>query len=344
MTVVFHNSRNGVWNAIQEAMLRAGFVVADVRTLDKQQGSYRQVTSTTAKQDLVISAYKPNGGLEERFRIIKGNEEGVWDFIRTHLDKLPMPQIRKGELEALPERMNYLLFDRMVAFHLDRDASVPLSASEFYAGLEQRFPLRDKMYFLPEQIAAYDKKRLQVPDVMQLQFFVTDESSAIQWLRQELSKKPQTFPDIQPKFLREIAGWIKHEKLLELTELLDETFLCYDGKGEVPSQIHRYLSSNYKELRNLPKDSPTLRAKAKDRWYVPDSTKASEREQLRHRALLREFETYPEAKRQLKVFRLEAIRAGFQQAFNDRNYELILNVAQKIPQSVLEEDTKLLAY
>src|SRR3989304_3472556 len=42
MTVVFHNSRNAVWNAIQEGMLAAGFVVADVRTLDKQKGSYRQ--------------------------------------------------------------------------------------------------------------------------------------------------------------------------------------------------------------------------------------------------------------------------------------------------------------
>ena len=61
ITVVFHNSRNAIWNAIQEAMLAAGFVVADVRTLDKQQGSYRQVTSTAVKQDLVISAYKPNG-------------------------------------------------------------------------------------------------------------------------------------------------------------------------------------------------------------------------------------------------------------------------------------------
>jgi DNA modification methylase len=69
MTVVFHNSRNAVWNAIQEAMQMAGFVVADVRTLDKQQGSFRQVTSTAVKQDLVISAYKPNGGLESRFQI-----------------------------------------------------------------------------------------------------------------------------------------------------------------------------------------------------------------------------------------------------------------------------------
>ena len=71
ITVVFHNSRNAVWTAIQEAMLAAGFVVADVRTMDKQQGSYRQVTSTAVKQDLVISAYKPNDGLEERFTLTR---------------------------------------------------------------------------------------------------------------------------------------------------------------------------------------------------------------------------------------------------------------------------------
>jgi len=59
MTVVFHNSHNRVWHAIQEALQQAGFVVADVRTLDKQQGSFRQITSDAAKQDLIISCYKP---------------------------------------------------------------------------------------------------------------------------------------------------------------------------------------------------------------------------------------------------------------------------------------------
>lgn len=60
ITVEFHNSLNAVWNAIQEAILRAGFVIADVRTLDKQQGTFKQMTTVSAvKQDLVISAYKP---------------------------------------------------------------------------------------------------------------------------------------------------------------------------------------------------------------------------------------------------------------------------------------------
>ena len=82
MTVEFHNSRNSVWNAIQEALQHAGFVVADVRTLDKQQGSFQQVVSgNTVKQDLIISAYKPNGGLEERFKKKAGTEDGAWDCV-----------------------------------------------------------------------------------------------------------------------------------------------------------------------------------------------------------------------------------------------------------------------
>ena len=50
MTVEFHNSQNRVWNAIQEAILRAGFVVADVRTLDKKQGTFKQVTAQRRRQ------------------------------------------------------------------------------------------------------------------------------------------------------------------------------------------------------------------------------------------------------------------------------------------------------
>jgi hypothetical protein len=345
ITVVFHNSRNSVWTAIQEAMLAAGFVVADVRTMDKQQGSYRQVTSTAVKQDLVISAYKPNGGLEERFELTKGTEEGLWDFIRTHLRQLPVFVLKDGRVEIVNERQPYLLFDRMVAFHVLRHVTVPLSVGEFLAGLAQRFPERDGMVFLPDQVPEYDKRRMAATEVAQLEIFVIDESSAIQWLRQQLSRKPQTFQEIHPQFIREIAGWQKHEKLPELLEMLDQNFLRYDGTGEVSSQIHSYLSTNYKELRNLPKDHPGLRAKAKDRWYVPDPNKASDVEKRRERALLREFDEYRQSsQRKLKLFRLEAVRAGFFKAYQDRDYRTIIEVAEKIPEAVLQEDQKLMLW
>lgn len=344
MTLVFHNSKNAVWNAIQEAMLAAGFVVADVRTLDKKQGSYRQVTSTAVKQDLVISAYKPNHGLERRFDLHAGTEDGTWDFIRTHLRHLPVFVSRDGTAEVIAERQNYVLFDRMVAFHVQRGVTVPLSAGEFYEGLERLFPERDGMYFLPEQAAEYDRKRASVTDVAQIELFVKDEGSAIQWLKQELSRKPQRFQDLQPQFMKELSGWERHEKQLELSDLLEENFLRYDGNGEVPSQIHSYLSSNFKTLRGVGKDAPALREKAKGRWYVPDPRKAGDLEQLRERSLLKEFEEYRAAKKKLKVFRLEAIRAGFKRAWQDRDHATIVSVAEKIPERVLQEDPKLLMW
>ncbi len=345
MTIVFHNSRNAVWTAIQEAMLAAGFVVADVRTMDKQQGSYRQVTSTAVKQDLVISAYKPNDGLEERFALTRGTEEGVWDFLRNHLSQLPVFVNRNGRTEIVSERQPHLLFDRMVAFHVLRNVTVPLSVGDFLAGLSRRLPERDGMVFLPDQVAEYDKKRLTTGQAAQLEIFVVDESSAIEWLRRLLARKPQSFQDIHPRFLREIAGWQKHEKLPELSEMLEQNFLCFDGAGEVPSQIHAYLSTSFKELRKLPKDHPALRARARERWYVPDPNKAADVERRRTRALLREFDEYRRSPaRRLGLFRLEAVRAGFFKAWQDRDYATIVAVAGKIPVAVLQEDQKLLLW
>jgi len=344
MTVVFHNSRSSVWNAIQDAMVAAGFVVADVRTMDKQQGSYRQVTSSAVKQDLVISAYKPNGGLEERFKIESKTGECVWDFVRTHLSQLPVFVSKNGNSEVIVERQDFLLFDRMVAFHLRRGVSVPLSAAEFYAGLAQRFPERDGMYFLPEQAAEYDKKRMNFKEIIQLQLSITDESSAIQWIKQQLAKKPQTLQDLTPTFMKELAGWSKHEKLLELRELLEQNFIMYEGEGEVPGPIHSYLSTTFKELRNLSKTDPTLVSKARNRWYNPDPRRAVDLEKLREKALLKEFHLIAESKKRIKEFRIEAVRAGFKKCWDEGDHKTILDVAKKLPSNVVEEDSHLLMY
>jgi hypothetical protein len=78
----------------------------------------------------------------------------------------------------------------------------------------------------------------------------------------------------------------------ELSGLLEDNFIQYDGTGDVPSQIHSYLSTNHKDLRSLDKGATRLTAKAKDRWYVPDPNKAQDLEKKREKALLKEFETY----------------------------------------------------
>jgi len=361
MTVEFSNTKASVWNSIQTALSDAGFIVANVSALDKKQGSFKAVTTPTAvKQDLVISAYKPNGGFEERFLREAQTEEGVWDFVRTHLQYLPVTKRQGALFQFIPERDPRILFDQMVAYYVRKGRLVPVSSQEFQIGLSQRFIERDGMYFLPDQVAEYDRRKMTSGELKQMSMFVSDEASAIQWLRQLIKEKPQTFSDINPQFMQQLGGWSKNEAQLDLRELLNQNFLCYDGKGPIPAQIVSWMmkSSTLRELisresramsdesnnSGLETQNPELRRKAADRWYVPDPNKAGDLEKLREKALLKEFEEYKETKKKLKVFRLEAVRAGFKKAWQERDYAVIIAVADKIPGNVLEEDPKLLMW
>ncbi|MBP8620505.1 MAG: DNA methylase [Firmicutes bacterium] len=311
MTVEFHNSQNSVWNAIQESLQRSGFIIADVRTLDKQQGSFKQVTTTSAvKQDLVISAYKPKESFKREFISHAGSEETAWSFVRQHLENLPVVVVKNGKIELIAERQAFLLYDRMVAYHIMNGIAVPLDATDFYKGLDERFLKRDGMYFLADQVNEYDTARI-VNDVEPVQFelFVTNEKSAIAWLYQQL-ETPQTYAELQPKFMQEIKAWDKFEERPELAVLLEENFL-QDDKG---------------------------------RWYIPDITKAADVAKLREKKLLKEFEGYLATKGKLKLFRTEAIRVGFAKLWADKNYKLIVETAERLPESVIQEDDKLLMY
>ena len=245
----------------------------------------------------------------------------------------------------VPERDPRILFDQIITYFVRSGYPVPISSQEFQSGLAQRFIERDGMYFLPDQVAEYDRKKMTSSGIpINTEIWVKDEATMIDWLRQLLKEKPQPFSDINPQFMQQLGGWSKNEEQLDLRELLNQNFLCYDGKALVPEQIHAYLSTNWKELRNLPKDDKALVAKASDRWYLPDPNKAGDLEKLREKALLKEFEDYKQASKKLKVFRLEAVRAGFKKCWQDRDYATIVAVADKIPNNVLEEDPKLLMW
>jgi hypothetical protein len=239
----------------------------------------------------------------------------------------------------------------MVAFHVLRGVTVPLSKAEFTAGILQRFPEREGMHFLPDQAAEYDRRRMTVSGVRQLELFVSDESSAIHWLRQELANKPYTFQELTPKFMQEAQrAWAKHEQPLELRALLEQNFLVYSGTGPIPEPLWTWMQKS-SALRPTMKDQtpeaadPRLRDEVKDRWYVPDPNRATDLEKIRERALLKDFDTYRQvSQRALRSFRIEAVRAGFRAAWATRDYATILAVADKLPEEVLQEDPQLLMW
>jgi len=311
ITIEFHNSRNSVWNAIQETLQLAGFIIADVRTLDKEKGTTKQMSySMTVKQDLIISAYKPKESFKRQFLADAGNLNTAWDFVRQHLENLPVVVVKNEKVELISERQAFLLFDRMVAYHIMNGISVPIDAPDFYKGLDEKFLKRDNMYFLHDQVNEYDTTRITTDvEIIQFSFMVSDEKTAIAWLYQQLNI-PQTYAEIQPKFMQEIRSIEKYEKLPELAILLEDNFL-QDDQGK---------------------------------WYIPDVTKAADVLKLREKKLLKEFEEYLKSTGKLKLFRTEAIRAGFAKLWKDKSYALIIKIADRLPESVIQEDDKLLMY
>ena len=83
-----------------------------------------------------------------------------------------------------------------------------------------------------------------------MELFVSDEKSAIQWVRRQLESKPTTYKDLQAHYMREAQRvWEKHEQPLELLTILEQNFVK-DPNGF---------------------------------WRVPDLRKEADLEQIRHR-------------------------------------------------------------
>lgn len=315
ITVEFHNSQNAIWNAIQNALAMAGFVIADVRVLDKGKESFKQITSTSAvKQDLVISAYKPRESFRKNMVSMAGDKSTAWAFVQQHLENIPVVVVKGGKIEIISERQAYLLFDRMVAYHIMQGIPVPIDSTEFYRGLDEKYLKRDGMYFLSDQVNEYDTTRIKTDvEPIQLSLFVTNEKSAISWLYQQLGEDfdgPQTYAELQPKFMQEVKSVDKFEAMPELSVLLEENFL-QDEKG---------------------------------RWYIPDTTKEGDVAKLREKKLWKEFEGYMSSKGKLKLFRSEAIRVGFSRLWKDKNYQAIVDLAERLPEQTIQEDANLLMY
>ncbi len=119
------------------------------------------------------------------------------------------------------------------------------------------------------------------------------------------------YSQLQPLYMREAQRvWEKHEQPLELRTILDQNFVeNSDGT-----------------------------------WRIPDPKKEADLEQIRHRALMKEFQQYLDTKGKLKLVRSEALRAGFKEYWQKQDYPTIVQMAKRVPEAVIQEDQALLMY
>jgi DNA modification methylase/rubredoxin len=315
ITIEFSNTSASVWNSIQNALQGVGFVIVNVASIDKQQGSFNAVTSTTAvKQDLVITCYKPSDDLTDKFLQLGGSKENVWDFIDEHLLHLPV-HIEKGNATtSVVERSPKILYDRLISYYVQKGFAIPMDAQEFQKGLYERYAERDGMFFTATQAAEYEEKKLKAPEFVPMGIMVSDEANGIEWLKNELRNNPQTRQDIFTNWTKAIAGVRKGDVIPELDTLLEENFIQNEDGT----------------------------------WRLANVNDDVDLEKLRTKALLKEFKLYLEVCRKprgkLKDVRVEAVRAGFKQCYSDKNFADIILVGDRIPQNLLTEDEVLLQY
>ena len=314
LTMEFSNTSASVWNSIQNALQGVGFVVANVAALDKKQGSFKAVTTTTAvKQDLVITCYKPTDELTNKMALYNSNKESVWDFLDEHLAHLPIHIERGNATTSVVERSPKILYDRLISYYVQHGYQIPMGAQEFQAGLRERFIERDGMYFTAPQAAEYEEKRKRTTDFVPMGLIVSDEANGIEWLKLQL-KEPKTYQEISPEWMQAVNGLRKGDVLPELKDILEENFI-EDETGH---------------------------------WHVPDLEKQIDLEKLKHKSLMKEFNLYKEMaqkpRARIKEVRVEALREGFKQCFKDKDFASILLLGDKIPQNILTEDEVLLQY
>lgn len=315
LTMEFSNTSASVWNSIQNALQGVGFIIANVAALDKKQGSFKAVTTTTAvKQDLVITCYKPSDKLTDKFFQTGGSKENVWDFIDEHLLHLPVHIEKGNSTTSVVERSPKILFDRLISYYVQKGFAIPMDAQEFQQGLHERYAERDGMFFTATQAAEYEEKKLKAPSFVPMGIMVSDEANGIEWLKNELRNNPQTYQGIYPNFIKALNGIRKGDQIPGLNVLLEENFIQNEDGT----------------------------------WRLANIEDDVDLEKLRTKALLKEFKLYLEVCRKprgkLKDVRVEAVRAGFKQCYSDKNFADIILVGDRIPQNLLTEDEILLQY
>lgn len=107
MTVIFHNSSEKVWSALQKAVTDAGFVVKGTQTFDKKHGTFKMhVSDNAVGYDLVLHCQKST--TKRRAPLKRATEASCRSFIVGRLDS------------GRDYRMNYLHVKRKTEFDYRR--------------------------------------------------------------------------------------------------------------------------------------------------------------------------------------------------------------------------------
>jgi len=224
MTVVFHNSDTRIWQAITQAIEKAGFDVVSQSYFDKKQRSFKQTTSEGAVGlDVIINALKPR----IKATRIGSNGKPIADanaalaFLKDYLASLPLTPDVARSTQALHSRFRAHATQDGMTHAIDFDEFRRVLAANFK-------PVGDYWYLWGQEPASRQNNLLYIE--------IHTELDAIRWLSVRLREQPAAYGKLQPQFL----GALKTTHLeRSLAELLETYFVQEDERWRTPQPAER---------------------------------------------------------------------------------------------------------
>jgi predicted RNA methylase/predicted RNA-binding Zn-ribbon protein involved in translation (DUF1610 family) len=231
-SVVFHNTDDAVWRAIQEGAQEAGFDVVNAMAFDKRQGTFNQVNmgkDSAAGFDVVLNLYKPRrDGTNGRATPAADIEIKVVEVVAAHLSGNPLAEHRTTQFLhsfAIRQLLNSnILIEKVTIPYLE--TVLP----HYFKQVEGRWYLRG------EQVMEGG-----------LGLIVKDEPSAIAWLSRILENEPQTTGDLIPQWQ---MTTLDAPIAKPLDQILEENFWPDErtGRWRLPTKEERRRMSAKEEV------------------------------------------------------------------------------------------------
>ncbi|MBN1874413.1 MAG: site-specific DNA-methyltransferase, partial [Anaerolineae bacterium] len=230
-SIVFHNTDDTIWQAIQKSAQTAGFEVVNAMAFDKRQGTFNQVNmgkDSAAGFDVVLNLNKLHqAGTNSKAKPATDIEIEIARAIASHLAGSPLIEHRTTQYLH-----SYVIRHLLEINILIEKVTIPYLETvlpHYFKQIERYWYLRG------EQI------------VGQSTYIIKTETDAITWLRAVLANGPQSIGDLTPQW--QLATLDVHlPKALD--QILVENFWqdLHTGLWRTPTTTEREQMSAQQEI------------------------------------------------------------------------------------------------
>ena len=225
-TVEFNNSDGSVFEAIKQAIRGAGFEIANMLLLDKEQKTFKQLRGAEGIEDVVdkdvlFNLHKPALVTRELPSEDRDLEQQIADAVREHLatlpDRITAEPTKYSDDHRTTATINSMLMNNLIP----RGVSVERLNLPFIERVCARYfrKIGHRWYLRGETIGG---KGDVLPGE---EMSVVDELSAVAWLRQQILSAAKLTGELKPLWMR-ATGLLPAvvSRTLDLERLLRENF------------------------------------------------------------------------------------------------------------------------